>query len=144
MKITEKLQTVYSASIEEQDGEYQLSVPAREIEIGSVEPGESVRVALLSAASSPTTDADEKVESSSESPTESDEPTGPPVSEGETREVTIESIGDQGDGIAKVDRGYVVIIPGTDLGDTVTVEIDQVQDNVAFATVVDRNLHHAQ
>jgi len=144
MKITEKLQTVYSASIEEQDGEYQLSVPVREIEIGSVEPGELVRVALLPAASSPTTDADEEVVSSLEAPTESDEPTDPPVSEGETREVTIESIGDQGDGIAKVDRGYVVIVPGTDLGDTVTVEIDQVQDNVAFATVVDRNLHHAQ
>lgn len=134
---------MYSASIEEQDGEYHLSVPVREIEVGSVEPGESVRVALLPTASSPTT-SDDEVVSSSDSPTELDEPTDPPVSEGETREVTIESIGDQGDGIAKVDRGYVVIVPNTNRGDMVTVEIDQVRDNVAFATVVKRNPRQAQ
>ncbi|OYR65773.1 deoxyribonuclease [Halorubrum sp. E3] len=142
MKISEKLQTVYSATVEEQDGEYYLSVPVREIEMGSLEAGEPVRVALLPPASSTTTADD--VASSPEPPTEPDEPTGPPVSEGETREVEIESIGDQGDGIAKVDRGYVVIVPETELGETVTVEIEQVQDNVAFATVVDRNLRQAQ
>jgi predicted RNA-binding protein with TRAM domain len=142
MKISEELQTVYSATVEKQDGEYYLLVPAREVEIGTLEAEETVRVALLPTASSPmpTNDA-----ASTQEPTaESDEPTEPPVSEGETREVEIESIGDQGDGIAKVDRGYVVIVPETELGDTVTVEIEQVQDNVAFATVVDRNLRHAQ
>jgi predicted RNA-binding protein with TRAM domain len=51
--------------------------------------------------------------------------------------VTIETIGDQGDGIAKVDRGYVVIVPGGQPGDEPTVEIEQVQENVAFASVVD-------
>jgi len=141
MKIPEKLQTVYSATVEEQDGEYYLSVPAREIEIGSLEAGKSVRVALLPATSS-TTSTDDAA-TTQEPTAEPDEPTGPPVSEGETREVTIESIGEQGDGIAKVDRGFVVIVPDTDLGDTVTVEIEQVQDNVAFATVVDRNLRQA-
>ncbi|QKG94211.1 TRAM domain-containing protein (plasmid) [Halorubrum salinarum] len=142
MEISEELQTLYSATVEERDGEYYLSVPAREIETGSLEVEESVRVALLSPASSTTTLGD--AASSPEPPTEPAEPTGPPVSVGETREVDIESIGDQGDGIAKVDRGYVVIVPDTDLGETVTVEIEQVQDNVAFATVVDRNLRQAQ
>lgn len=142
MEIAEELQTVYSATVREQDGEYYLSVPTREVEMGSLEAGEPVRVALLPPGSSTITTDD--TASSPEPPREVDEPTEPPVSEGETREVEIESIGDQGDGIAKVDRGYVVIVPDTDLGDTVTVEIEQVQDNVAFATVVDRNLRHAQ
>jgi tRNA/tmRNA/rRNA uracil-C5-methylase (TrmA/RlmC/RlmD family) len=31
--------------------------------------------------------------------------------------VTIETVGDQGDGIAKVERGYVVIVPETQPGE---------------------------
>lgn len=52
--------------------------------------------------------------------------------------MTIETVGDQGEGIAKVDRRYVVIVPGTHPGDDPTVEIEQVTENVAFARVVDR------
>jgi predicted RNA-binding protein with TRAM domain len=59
------------------------------------------------------------------------------VEEGEVRDVTIETVGDQGDGIAKVERGYVVIVPGAQPGDKPTVEIEQVQENVAFASIVD-------
>ncbi|ELY69193.1 hypothetical protein C488_20937 [Natrinema pellirubrum DSM 15624] len=51
--------------------------------------------------------------------------------------MTIETVGDQGDGIAKVERGYVVIVPGAQPGDEPTVEIEQVQENVAFASIVD-------
>ena len=51
--------------------------------------------------------------------------------------MTIETVGEQGDGIAKVERGYVVIVPGGQPGDEPTVEIDQVRDNVAFASIVD-------
>jgi predicted RNA-binding protein with TRAM domain len=61
----------------------------------------------------------------------------PPVDEGEVRDVTIETVGDQGDGIAKVERGYVVIVPGAQPGDEPTVEIEQVQENVAFARIID-------
>ena len=53
------------------------------------------------------------------------------------RTATIETVGEQGDGIAKVERGYVVIIPGGQPGDEPTVKIDQVRDNVAFASIVD-------
>jgi predicted RNA-binding protein with TRAM domain len=52
------------------------------------------------------------------------------------REVTVETLGDQGDGIAKVERGYVVIVPDARPGDSPTVRIEQVRQNVAFATVV--------
>ena len=46
---------------------------------------------------------------------------------------------DQGDGIAKIDRGYVVIVPGTRQDDEVTVEIENARENVAFARVRDDN-----
>jgi len=38
---------------------------------------------------------------------------------------------------AKVERGYVVIVPGAHPGDEPTVEIEQVQENVAFASIAD-------
>ena len=58
---------------------------------------------------------------------------GPPVEEGETRSVSIDTLGDQGDGIAKVERGFIVIVPGTKPGDKLDVEITDVQETVAFA-----------
>jgi len=64
----------------------------------------------------------------------------PPVEESEQRDVKIENLGDQGDGIAKVEHGYVVIVPEMSVGDRVTVEIQQVRENVAFADVVDDTL----
>ncbi|ESS08881.1 MAG: putative RNA-binding protein, contains TRAM domain protein, partial [uncultured archaeon A07HN63] len=63
----------------------------------------------------------------------------PPVEIGETRELEIDSLGDQGDGIARVDRGYVLIIPDTEVGERVTVRIETTKQNVAFADVVDRH-----
>lgn len=62
----------------------------------------------------------------------------PPVKEGERREVEIEDIGEQGDGIARVKRGYVIIVPDTEIGERVTVEITKVRQNVAFAEVLER------
>jgi predicted RNA-binding protein with TRAM domain len=61
------------------------------------------------------------------------------LSRGNIREVTIESLGEQGDGIAKIDRGYVVIVPDTRPDDKVTIEIEQTRENVAFARVRDDN-----
>jgi predicted RNA-binding protein with TRAM domain len=63
-------------------------------------------------------------------------PNGPPVTEGERRTVTIETLGDEGDGIAKVERGYVVIVSDAEPGDSVTVEITNVRENVSFASIV--------
>ena len=70
--------------------------------------------------------------------TTSDEQTqGPPVSEGETRTVTIETVGDQGDEIAKVERGYVVIVPDAVPDDEVRIRIQTVRENIAFAAQLD-------
>ncbi|OYR56446.1 deoxyribonuclease, partial [Halorubrum sp. E3] len=53
------------------------------------------------------------------------------------RDVTIETLGDKGDGIAKIERGYVVIVPDAEPGEEPTVEITSVRENVSFANVVE-------
>lgn len=60
------------------------------------------------------------------------------MEEGDIREVEIETVGDQGDGIARVDRGFVVIVPETGPGERVTIEITDVKETVAFGTVTER------
>lgn len=57
-----------------------------------------------------------------------------PVDVGEIFDVEIVDIGREGDGVAKVD-GYVLFVPETDIGDTVTVEVEETTDSVGFATV---------
>lgn len=61
-----------------------------------------------------------------------------PVREGDERELTVQTTGDEGDGIAKVERGYVIIIPDTDPGDEVKVTVTDVFDSFAFGRVVQR------
>lgn len=124
---------LYSATVTESDGSYVIDVPDREIELGDVEPGSTIRVAILQDDSE---DA-EPVQSTTSAPRRPSDHPEPPVAEGDVRDVTIESTGDQGDGIAKVDRGFVVIVPGARPGDDVTVEIDSVQPNYAVAEVVE-------
>jgi len=59
----------------------------------------------------------------------------PPVSVGETHEVSIDAVGGKGDGIAKV-KGFVVFVPGVKKGDFVKIRITKVLPNVGFAEVV--------
>jgi len=58
-----------------------------------------------------------------------------PVKEGEEYDVEIESVGEKGDGIAKV-RGFVLFVSNTRKGDYVKVRITKVLQNVGFAEVV--------
>ena len=46
----------------------------------------------------------------------------PPVKEGEVYDVEILSIGEKGDGFAKV-QGFVIVVPGTKKGDKVKVKV---------------------
>jgi len=140
MDISETLQTLYTATVEQDDGSYQITVPEREIATGTIAEDETYRVALISTSASDADDT-ETTDSTQRANHEDQQQDfeGPPVEEGEQREVEIENLGDQGDGIAKVERGYVVIVPETSVGDRVTVEMRQVRENVAFADVVDRN-----
>ena len=123
MEISDDLLCLYTARIERRDGAPILEVPRTELDAGDLSEGETYRVALFG-------------ESSDDERSHDGQERSPPVEEGEVRTVEIEGLGDQGDGIARVDRGYVVIVPGTTVGDEVEVEIQELRPNFAMASVV--------
>ena len=131
VEISDKLLCLFNADVRADGDTYVVEVPRREIETGTVEPGETYRVALISR---------EGAESTSEtaSKSTSTEPQ-PPVEIGELRYVEIEDIGKQGDGIARVERGYVIIVPGAEVGERVKVEISEVKSNFAVGEIVDED-----
>jgi predicted RNA-binding protein with TRAM domain len=124
LEISNELLCLFSADVSEGNGKYVVELPRREIETGSVEPGETYRVALIAPESPEETTETESTERSPDEPQ-------PPVEPGEIRYVEIEDIGKQGDGIARVERGYVIIVPGTDVGDRVKIEVTEVKSNFA-------------
>lgn len=135
--IPDSLRSVFSADIRERDGSYLIEIPSGEIQHGAVETGETYRIAILE---SPAAAASREQNSSRVDRSQSSgghTSSEPPVAEGELRKVTIETIGDKGDGIAKVERGYVVIVPSAQQDEQPTIEIEQVQENVAFASVIE-------
>lgn len=131
MEIADRLRCLFSGTVEERDGSFQIEVPKSELELGGIEEGATYQVALLR---SPGTSCESTDESNSRSRDSQD----PPVEEGETRQVDIEGIGEQGDGITRVERGFVVIVPDTEKGERVRITITDVRDSVAFAEVVER------
>jgi len=135
VEIPDSLQSLFTATVEEGDDRYYIEIPESEVEHDAARPGHTYRIAVLPH-SDRTEESTQQSEQTDRSTTEQGLPE-PPVDEGEVRTVTIESVGDQGDGIAKVERGYVVIVPGATPGDEPTVEIEQVKENVAFARLVD-------
>jgi Predicted RNA-binding protein, contains TRAM domain len=56
------------------------------------------------------------------------------------RYVEVEDLGKQGDGIARVERGYVIIVPGSDVGERVKIEITDVKSNFAVGNVVEEGV----
>jgi len=138
MEISEKLLCLFSADVREEDGEYVVEVPRREVETGSLDPGETYRVALISrSGSEPTEGTDESVDASA---SRADDGPQPPVEPGEMRYVEIEDLGKQGDGIARVERGYVIIVPDTEVGERVKIEVTEVKSNFAVGEVVDESV----
>ena len=138
MEISEKLLCLFSADVREEDGEYVVDVPRREIDTGSLEPGETYRVALISRSElSESTAGDDA--GTDVSPSHTDDGPQPPVEPGEMRYVEIEDLGKQGDGIARVERGYVIIVPDTEVGERVKIEITEVKSNFAVGDVVEES-----
>ena len=132
MEISDKLLCLFNAEVTESEDTYTVEVPRREIETGSIEAGETYRVALVSR--EPTEESSDS--RSSRPSTPSSEPQ-PPVDIGEMRYVEVEDIGKQGDGIARVERGYVIIVPGAEIGERVKVEITEVKSNFAVGEIID-------
>jgi predicted RNA-binding protein with TRAM domain len=133
MEISEDLLCLFTAHVEKRDDGHVIAVPGEEIELGELTAGEAYRAAILPsmAEESPEDDQrDARQQSRSRPP-------APPVEEGDRREVAIESLGDQGDGIAKVERGFVIIVEGADIGDEVRVEITNVAGSFAIGEIVE-------
>ena len=138
MEISDKLLCLFSAELTEDDDRVTIEVPKREVDTGSIEPGETYRVALISrSADSAETGSTAVSESSS---TRSSTEPQPPVEAGELRYVEIEDIGKQGDGIARVERGYVIIVPGAEIGERVKIEVAEVKSNFAVGEIIDEEL----
>jgi predicted RNA-binding protein with TRAM domain len=138
MEISDDLLCLLTAQVSAEDDSYHIEIPEREIENGAIDTSGAYRVAMLPTESS--TEPDFSVDQQTEPTPEPESDQQPPVDIGETREVEIDSIGDKGDGITRIDRGYVVIVPDTEVGDRATVRIETAKENVAFAEVVER--HH--
>jgi predicted RNA-binding protein with TRAM domain len=134
MELPDQLLSLFSAQVEKQADSYVIEIPKREFQLGDLHTDRTYRVAILSthpSRESGEEDRDQDLE-------REQDVSGPPVAEGDTREVEIEDIGDQGDGITRVEQGYVVIVPDTELGERVTIKITEVRENMPFAEVIER------
>lgn len=129
---------MFSARIEQENGSYVVEIPEEEVDHGTVEKGQVYKAALLSPPDSAKAGRSTVADSSTQTRDNRERRKGePPVEEGEVREVEIEDIGDQGDGLARIGPGYVVFVPGTRVGDRVRIEITEARENVAFADFVE-------
>jgi predicted RNA-binding protein with TRAM domain len=136
MEIPDQLRCLFSATIEKRDESYLIEVPKQEIRPDNLQQGATYRVAIFPSSSKEA--AESEATDTATRQGRQDDPEQPPVEEGETRRVEIDNIGDQGDGITRVERGFVVIVPDTEQGERVVIEITDVRENVAFADVVER------
>jgi predicted RNA-binding protein with TRAM domain len=132
VEISDKLLCLFSAEVTREEDRYVVEIPRREVETGSVDAGDVYRVALLAAEAA---DASGTTEEASTPP---DHPQ-PPVEEGEIWYVEIEDLGKQGDGIARVERGYVIIVPDSEVGERVKIEITEVKSNFAVGEIIEES-----
>jgi predicted RNA-binding protein with TRAM domain len=135
-EISDSLRLLFETTVEDEGDRYVVSIPSELVENGTVSTETLYRVALLGSDESAEEPAPEPASQQTAPPVGNSQPQGPPVEEGEVRTVSIDTLGDQGDGIAKVERGFIVIVPGTKPGDRVEVEITDVKETVAFAETV--------
>jgi predicted RNA-binding protein with TRAM domain len=136
MEISDDVLCFFSAQVEEQNDSYIVTIPEREVTTGNIKREAVYRVAIFSNDATQTTPVAER----SQNP-EHDGP-HPPVEVGDWQTVDIEDIGGQGDGIARVERGYVIVVAETDMNERVTIEITSVKENFAFGDVVEREAYY--
>jgi predicted RNA-binding protein with TRAM domain len=158
LEIIDKVQSLFTAKIEEVDDGYAVKIPTNEIDLGTLEADGQYKFAIIrddqveAETNSATASGDtrrtsqrshrtQQQHTSSELSSTHGEQQQPPVQEGEQLQVEIENVGEEGDGVAKVDRGYVVMVEGASVGDKPIVNIENVQPNVAFASVVENTTH---
>lgn len=130
MTTQDDLLCMFTTTVSEDEDSYTIEVPASEVELGAVDPETPVRVGVYAQDRS---EAERDGRRGSESSSKGTHARSPPVDEGEQRTVTIEHLGEKGDGIAKVESGFVLIVPDADVGEELDVEIKRVNENFAIA-----------
>ena len=135
MEISDDLICLFSATVDENCDSYVIEVPKAEVEEGFVDSSQVYKIALMSTRSRLSSD---EADSTATDTDHDDVQQGPPVSVGEQRIVEIDEMGDQGDGLTRVERGFVVIVPETEVGERVRIQIGHINETVAFADVVER------
>ena len=134
MEVPDHLLCLYNAELKKQEDSYVIEVPAREVSNNQIASGEVYRAAVLQTKTSGTNNHSTQPDQQNTAQSAPE----PPVEKGEQRTVTIEDVGEQGDGIARVERGYVIIVADAELGDHVVIEVTNVRQSVAFADVVEQ------
>ncbi len=132
VEISDKLLCLFSTEVAAEEDRYIIEIPRQEVEAGDIEPGDIYRVALISRNIEST-----PKETASGSHTAPPSEPQPPVEVGETRYVEVEDLGKQGDGIARVERGYVIIVPGAEVGERVKIEVSEVKSNFAVGEIIE-------
>lgn len=125
----------YTAQVDTDSDGYHIPVPDAEVEFGPLSTNGAYRVTIEHVdGQSQREGGDHRAD---QAQTATEEPGGQaPVREGERLNVEIEDLGQQGDGIARVGPGYVLIVPGSDIDDQLTVEVQQVTPSFGFAEAV--------
>lgn len=145
MTDSQNMLSVFASAIKEEDEEYYIEVPSNEIKHGPLNEGEDIQVVIREQEGNVAVQGQGNQGQRSETGSRNHSRNGgrntsqnqQPVSEGDVKRVEIESMGDQGDGIARVDRGYVLIIPDTEIGDDAKVRVTNVNENYADAEVIE-------
>lgn len=139
MTPSDDLLCMFTGKVKELDGSYYVEIPEQEVEYGNIDVGSAVSLSVSPPQTG--THSNNNHNTSNNSQYNNLEP---PVEQGDLREVEIEDMGDQGDGIARID-GYVVIVPDTEIGDEINVRIKDVNTDYAYAvteTEQESSLNH--
>lgn len=127
--------------VAEEEGRYIVEIPSTVQEADVVDAGATFRVALISnepgAIQNSNTDGDHGNAAGSSGSGSAATRTAP-VSVDETLSVTITADGARGDGVAKVNGGFVVFVPETSVGDEVLIRVTEVKGTYAQAEVIKR------
>jgi len=132
-KETDNVACRYTAQLVTKESRYVIEVPDAEVEFGPLTEDGAYRVTIEHLAESQTSAADGAQKADGQSRTSGAQA---PVTEGDRLDITIEDLGQQGDGIARVGPGYIIIVPGSSVGDTLTVEVQEVNPSFGFAEIV--------
>lgn len=130
--------SLYTAEIVEDDGSYYVEIPSGEVENTHLQVGDTVKVGLHNVESESNEVYTEPVEDNNDTQRfTSKQHQTPPVAEDDEVTVTVEDVGKKGDGIARVDGSFVIIVPGARPGDTVDVKVTDVKETFAIGEPVE-------